>query len=326
MVTFSDINLPKFCPKFNCEFCDYNTSKKSSFDDHLQSKKHKYLSVLDKSDINSAKILHLEKKYMCPTCDKTYLSRNGLWLHKKKCLNKKDKQDKEYKKDKEEKQEKQEEINDESLSDITNKDDLIFILIKQNSELLELMKNGTNNTTINNSTNNTNNSNNKTFNLQVFLNETCKDAMNITDFIDSIKLQLSDLEKVGELGYIEGISNIITKNLIALDVSLRPIHCTDKKRDILYIKDKDKWEKEDEDKKHIRNLIKKVSNKNINMISKFKEAHPDCGTHDSKYSDQYNKIILEAMGGKGDDTTKEKEDKIIKNISKKVVIDKYKDE
>jgi hypothetical protein len=308
MVTISDKNLPKICPKFNCNFCDYNTSKKSSFDDHLQSKKHKYLSMLDKSDTKTAKNLHLEKKYICPMCDKTYQSRNGLWLHKKKCLNKQDKHD-------------QEELNNESLPDLSNKDDLIFMLLKQNSELLELMKNGTNNTIINNSTN-TNNSNNKTFNLQVFLNETCKDAMNITDFIDSIKLQLSDLEKVGELGYIEGISNIITKNLIALDVTLRPIHCTDKKREVIYIKENNKWEKEDEDKKNIRKLIKKVSNKNIGMISKYKEAHPDCGTHDSKYSDQYNKIVLEAMGGKGDDTTKEKEDKIIKNISKKVVIDK----
>jgi len=200
-------------------------------------------------------------------------------------------------------------------NDEINEKELIMLLVKQNSELLEVIKNGTHNTMINN------HSNNKTFNLQFFLNETCKDAMNIMDFVDSIKLQLSDLENFGEIGYVNGISNIIVKNLKELDITERPVHCTDKKRDILYIKDENKWEKEDSENKKMRRVIKKVANKNIRLLQKFKEEHPDCGKSDSKYSDQYNKLIIEAMGGSGDNDT-EKEDKIIKKIAKEVIIDK----
>jgi hypothetical protein len=145
--------------------------------------------------------------------------------------------------------------------------------------------------------------------------------MNIMEFVDSIKLQLSDLETVGKIGYVEGISNIITTNLKALDVTQRPIHCTDKKREVLYIKDENKWEKEDDDKKKLRKVIKKVAAKNSRLLPKFKEEHPDCGKSVSKFSDQYNKIIVESMGGPGDNDT-EKEDKIIRNITKNVTIDK----
>ena len=145
--------------------------------------------------------------------------------------------------------------------------------------------------------------------------------MNIMDFVDSIKLQLSDLEKIGEIGYVDGISNIIVKNLNALEVEKRPVHCTDKKREILYIKDEDKWEKEDEEKKKLRKAIKRVASKNQRLIPKFKEIHPDCIKAASKFSDQYNKMIIESMGGSGDNDL-EKEDKIIKNISKNVIIDK----
>jgi hypothetical protein len=144
--------------------------------------------------------------------------------------------------------------------------------------------------------------------------------MNIMDFVDSIKLQLSDLERVGELGYVEGISNIIVKNLKDLDVTQRPVHCTDKKRETLYIKDEDKWEK-DEERLKLHKVVRKVTCKNQNLIPKFKEAHPDCNRSSSKFSDQYNKIIVESMGGSGDNDF-EKEEKIIKNISKKVFIEK----
>jgi hypothetical protein len=196
------------------------------------------------------------------------------------------------------------------------------MLLKQNSDLImqnaELVKNGINNTT---NSHNNNNSNNKTFNLQFFLNETCKNAMNIMDFVNSIKLQLSDLENVGKIGYVEGISNIINSNLKALDITQRPIHCTDKKRETLYIKDENKWEKENDDKTKIRKAIKHIAHKNTKLIPQFKDQHPDCGKSISKYSDQYNKLIIEAMGGSGDNEI-EKEDKIIKNISKIVTIDK----
>jgi len=280
--------------RFFCNSCEYGTDKKSSYKDHLSSKKHNTHKNTNEPQI---------EKFKCNTCDRKYKDNSGLWRHKKICkpINK--------------------EI--DSNNEPTDKE-LILLLLKQhtklmeqNSELLEVIKNGINNTTISHNTN----SLNKTFNLQFFLNETCKDAMNIMDFVDSIKLQLTDLEKVGQIGYVEGISSIITTNLKALDVTQRPIHCTDKKRETLYIKDEDKWEKENEEKNKIKKVIKKVANKNIMLLQKFKEAHPDCNRASSKYSDQYNKIIIESMGGSGDNDT-EKEEKIIKNISNVTTIDK----
>ena len=144
--------------------------------------------------------------------------------------------------------------------------------------------------------------------------------MNIMDFVDSLKLQLSDLESVGKLGFVNGISNIIVKKLNSLDETKRPIHCTDAKREVLYVKDEDKWEKENENKK-IRKAIKHIAHKNSKLIPEFKAKHPDCAKSDSKYSDQYNKLIIEAMGGSGNNDS-ENEDKIIKNIAKEVLIDK----
>ena len=145
--------------------------------------------------------------------------------------------------------------------------------------------------------------------------------MNITDFVDSLKLQLSDLESVGRLGFVEGISNIIVKNLKEMDVHKRPVHCSDSKREVMYIKDEDKWEKENENKNKLRKVIKKVACKNQRLLPKFKEEHPDCGNYHSKFSDQYNKLVVESMGGSGDNDD-EKEDKIIRKIAKEVVIDK----
>jgi hypothetical protein len=209
----------------------------------------------------------------------------------------------------------------ENPENIDKKDELINYLIKENQEfknlILEIVKKDT--TTNNNIT--TTNSHNKTFNLQFFLNETCKDAMNIMDFVDSLKIQLSDLENVGKIGFVEGISNIIVKNLNSLDETKRPIHCTDSKREVMYVKDEDKWEKDNEEKKKLRKVIKHVAHKNSKMLKDFKAKHPDCEKSDSKFSDQYNKLIIEAMGGKGDNDL-EKEDKIIKNIAKEVTIDK----
>jgi hypothetical protein len=193
-------------------------------------------------------------------------------------------------------------------------------LMKENAEMkslmVEVIKNGTHNTI------NTN-SHNKTFNLQIFLNETCKNAMNIMEFADSVKLQLTDLENVGKLGFVDGISNIIVKNLKALDVEKRPVHCTDYKREVLYIKDDNKWEKENENNIKIRKVIKKIAHKNTRLIPEFKDKHPDCSKSSSPFSDQYNKLIVEAMGGHGDNDI-EKEDKIIKNLAKEVLIDKDK--
>jgi len=318
MVTLGDKNMPKKCSNFFCEICDYKTSKKSSYDNHLSTDKHKRVTNGDKKGQKNAENM-LENSipsnvFIC-SCGKQYHHRQGLWRHKNKnnCP---------------------ENFSDNENKNEINKDELIMMLIKQNSELikeqtdikqmileqqnvvLEIAKNGTHNTTTTHT-----NSHNKAFNLNFFLNETCKDAMNIMDFVDSIKLQLSDLENVGKLGYVEGISNIIVKNLKELDVTKRPVHCTDKKREVLYIKDEDKWEKEDEDKQKMHKAIRKVACKNQRLIPKFKEEHPDCGKYNSKFSDQYNKIIVESMGGSGDNDY-EKEEKIIQKISREVIVDK----
>jgi hypothetical protein len=174
----------------------------------------------------------------------------------------------------------------------------------------------------NNSHNTTNNIDNKTFNLQFFLNETCKDAMNITDFVSSIKLSLEDLENTGRQGYIQGISNIIIKNLNNLEQHLRPLHCSDYKREVLYIKDNNKWTKDAENKPMLTKAIKTIANENIKQINKWKDHYPDCVKSDSKKNNLYLKIVSNSMNG----LTKEEGDKninkIISNIVKEVVIEK----
>jgi hypothetical protein len=249
------------------------------------------------------------KKNVCE-CGKIYKFRQGLYHHKKYC------------------ELLCEEIvdttinNDNEIKILTN---LVMDVVKQNQELtnkiVDICKNNQTNNQTNNISNSNINSNNKTFNLQLFLNETCKDAMNISEFVDSLQLQLSDLENVGKLGYVEGISSIIVKSLNALDETERPIHCTDKKRETFYIKDENKWEKEDIEKNKIKKVIKKIACKNQRLLMKYKEEHPGCNYSESKFSDQYSKLVIEAMGGVGNNDT-EKEEKIIGKIAKEVTIDK----
>ena len=170
---------------------------------------------------------------------------------------------------------------------------------------MDILENGTNNNSHNT------NSHNKAFNLNFFLNETCKNAINITDFVDSIKLQLSDLMDVGELGYVEGISKIIVKNLNNLDETKRPIHCTDKKRETMYVRYQGEWEKEDDNKTKLKKAVNKLANKNIKLLSQFREKYPEYNNSSNKISDIYDKIVVEAMTS--DDI---KNEKIIRNISK----------
>ena len=293
MVVNDSKKYKKTADIFYCEICDYSTSIKCNYDKHLFTGKHKSIS---KSITNDGEKEQNVANYEC-SCGRKYKYDSGYYRHKQKCN-----------------------VTTNS-TEITNKD-LIVALLKQNSELIEQNTELARNVHTSNTINSHNvNSHNKTFNLQFFLNETCKDAMNITDFVNSIKLQLSDLENVGKIGYVEGISNIINTNLKALDITQRPIHCSDKKREVLYLKDENKWEKEDNDKKKIRKAIKQIAHKNSMLISKFKEVYPDCGKSISKYSDQYNKLIIESMGGSGDNDM-DKENKIIKNIAKTTLIDK----
>jgi len=207
---------------------------------------------------------------------------------------------------------------DKAHVEISDKE-LILMLIKQNADMMELLKAGTNNNSHNNSHNT--NCHNKAFNLNFFLNETCKNAMNITDFVESIKVQLKDIERFGDVGYVEGLSNIITTNLKEMDVTERPVHCTDKKRETIYIKDDNKWEKEDDKKTKLRKAIKRIASKNYKLLPAYREKYPGCQYAASQYSDKYNKMMVEVMGGAGDNDL-EKEDKIIHNISKNIVVDK----
>jgi hypothetical protein len=311
METDGNKNKLKTSSKFYCKFCDYTTSKKSNYDSHISTAKHlKYANgnFLETAG-NENKPKTSSENFTCEKCNKEFKNRSGLWKHNNKCLGVEETCQQINKTN-------NNEISQETiLSILKQNSELQHMLIEQNKTIIELSKN--NSITY---SNNNNNSNNKTFNLQFFLNETCKDAMNIMDFIDSIKLQLSDLERVGELGYVDGISNIIVKNLKELDITQRPVHCTDKKRDTLYIKDENKWEK-DEEKKKMHKVIKKVADKNARLLPKFKEAHPDCSRSASRFSDQYNKIIVESMGGPGDNDF-EKEEKIIKRITKEIIVEK----
>ena len=280
----------KFYPKkpqeFICEKCDFLSFNKKDFSRHLKTKKH--LS----NNLGQVSNDFTQKTQLECSCGKCYKNHSGLWRHKKKCPTK---------------------INDTQTN-------LIMTLIKENSELKHMMmkviENGTNNININTTTN-------KTFNLNIYLNETCKNAMNISDFVNSINLNLDDLENIGEKGYIEGISNIFLKNLTTLEHHMRPIHCSDFKREILYIKDNNIWEKETNDKPILTKAIKNVANKNIKQIQYWRDKNPDCTKSDSKKNDIYLKIVSNSMNG----LTKEDEikniNKIISNVVKEVVIDKY---
>jgi hypothetical protein len=298
--------LEKPLGKYYCEYCDFKCYQKCDWDRHIVRAKH----IFNKNG-NATKQKKLEKNLSCH-CGKNFKTNSGLWKHKKKCLTKED-------------------DNSQFIDgiNIKDKDALVFYLLKQNAELIKgqqdmMIKLSENKTNNNNNNNNyqINNNNNKTFNLQFFLNETCKDAMNISDFVSNIKLELNDLEYTGRTSYIEGISNIIIKNLNNLEQQLRPLHCSDFKREVLYIKDNDQWLKETDNKPILTNAIKKIANENIKQINKWVQNYPDCTKADSTKNDLYLKIVSNSMNG----LTKEEGDKninkIITNVAKKVTIDK----
>ena len=186
--------------------------------------------------------------------------------------------------------------------------------------LLKIVENGTNNNTTN--TNNSHNTTNNAFNLNFFLNETCKDAMNISDFVSSIKVSLSDLENTGRLGYIEGITNIVLKNLNNVEHNLRPIHCSDTKREVFYIKDNNEWQKENEEKPILTKAIKVIANENIKQIKHWRDKYPDCTDSDSKKNNLYLKIVSNSMNGSTVEESSKNIDKIISNVAKEVTINK----
>jgi hypothetical protein len=287
----------KVAKKFYCHTCDYNTERKSSFDKHLLSAKHIKETNGNKQvakscdDDNSS-----NTTYSCEHCGKVLKTRSGLWKHRKIC-------------------------DHNNQLGLTDKE-IINSLVKQNDKLMKIIENGVGNTTNTNSHNVINNIDNKAFNLNLYLNETCKDALNINDFVSSIKLNLEDLEHTGRAGYIEGITNLFLKNLNKLEQHMRPLHCSDLKREVLYIKDNDKWEKEVDQKPILTKAIKTIANQNIKQIQNWRDKYPDCVDADSKKNSLYLKIVSNSMSGGSKEECEKNYNKIIKNIAKETVIDK----
>jgi hypothetical protein len=329
------------CFKFYCYNCNYGTSKKSSYTDHLLSAKHllihKHKSIdknfkfycencnygtNNKTHMNSHNLTakHLKQtiisniiinidepksssEYICLNCNKKYKDYSGLWRHKKKC------------------QQMSKDSTEPSINELVTKlinqnSELQQMLIEQNNKIFELAKEAKN------VTNNVNTTNNNTFNLQLYLNDTCKDAISLVDFADSLKVHLDDLEETARLGYSEGVSRIIINGLNELEVCKRPIHCSDAKRETLYIKDQNEWLKEDTNKSHLSKAIKVVSKKNVQQIFEWQKKYPEYKDPDSKQSDRYMEMICNTMNGSSTQEQEQNLNKIIKNVTKEVIIDK----
>jgi len=302
--------LPNISPKYICELCDIKTSNKKDYNIHLLTRKHLNNSNPQHLATNIKNNSQIPQTLLCMVCNKRYDSRSGLWRHQKKC------------KEPVNNNNSNSSMNDENtiLTELDMKS-LIVELVKSNTELqkqmLEVCKNS-NGGGVNNSYNH---SNNKTFNMQVFLNEKCKDAINLMDFVNSMTLDFSDLEELGELGYVEGISRQMVRKLNEMDVYKRPIHCSDLKRETVYVRDNDVWEKETELYQKLRMAIKYITKKNGDLMIPWRNAHPQCMNLQHPLNDKYLGIMNQAMGGKGEFA--ESESKIIKKISKSVMIDKY---
>jgi len=310
--------LPENGNVFFCKRCDYTTCKKSSWNKHLTTSKH-----------NSNIIEIVSNNTLCTNCNKKYKDRSGLWYHMKKC-----------KKNSNNGNNGKVEQNSElkilaELFKIQMNDNQEFkeLLLEQNKQLMEknmenqklqqqLLEMACKMGSTTNTNTNTNCNNNNQFNLQFFLNETCKDALNLTDFVEQIKLQLSDLDMIGRVGYVEGITKIFLRNLKDIDVCKRPIHCSDLKRETLYVKDKNAWEKANGENIKIKRAIKQVECKNIKQIPKWRAENPTAEDTETKKHLEYQNILLEAMGGSTLEDDNKKHEKIIKNIAKEVVIDK----
>jgi hypothetical protein len=306
--------VPKSSSKFDCDMCDYHTARKSQYDRHLSTHRHQKRENASKMLVNASEnVPHSSKQFAC-SCGKIYKHDSSYYKHKKTCKNISTQSDCVFNKEFVMMVFKQNsEVLKANQEVLKENSELKNIIVDTQNQMMEVIKNGTHNTTTN--------SHNKTFNLQVFLNETCKDAMNITDFVNSIQLQLTDLVNMGDVGYINGMSNIIIKNLKDLDVHVRPVHCTDIKREVLYVKDENTWNKETDGNPKIRCAIKRIAQKNSKQLFDFKHQYPDCVKSHSKHSDMYNNLLVESMGGKGDNDI-EKENKIIRKVAKEIIVDK----
>jgi hypothetical protein len=291
----------KVAQNFECKLCDYISCRKSNYTKHLYTGKH--LQATMATNLCSKSSKKVAQFFDCSWCGVNYLNRTSLWKHKKKCLNKNN------------------ELNTDNLDNLTNmvvdvvKQNQEFkeLILEQNNKMLELMKEKQLVPSI------INNTNNNHFNLNFFLNEQCKDALNIKDFVSSIQLQLTDLENTGRLGYVDGISKIFINGLKELDVFKRPVHCSDLKRETLYVKDENQWIKESN---KLKSAINQISHKNIKQIPQWVENNPACKDITSKKNDEYLHLINNCMVGSNESEINENYKKIIHNISKEVVIQK----
>ena len=294
---------PKCSNKYECLCCDFSSVNKKDYDRHISTRKHQYLVNFNKNQQTGVKKPQPDTLFSCEHCNKKFKERSGLWKHNKN------------KHPLVEKKEQQE------LPLFT---EMFMELMKQNKELqnqlFEMAKEKsaiTNNGTINNNT-----MNNK-FNLNFFLNETCKDAMNIQEFIDFCKVQHADFENFGKYGYVESMTRIIMRNLMELEVHRRPIHCTDAKREVLYVKDNNVWVNDFSREKLIR-AIKYIAAKNVKQIPGWMDHNPDSKNTQTKLHDKYMRMVCHSMGGRDEAEDQEYYKKIIRNVAKEVIIDKMK--
>jgi hypothetical protein len=304
-------NLQKTCPRFFCKYCDYGASRKSSYDDHLLSAKHQKSTIVNIVNEKNGKIC---TKYTCKNCNKVYKDNSGLWRHNKKCVKVEDTSNKVI-----EPAEKSTDVValllNQNMELIKQNQEFKDLIVEQNNKMIEMAKEAK---TINNTTNN--NTNN--FNLQFFLNEQCKDALNIMDFINQLQLNTTDLDMVGRLGYTEGISKLFIRGLKALDVFKRPVHCSDLKREVLYVKDKDSWEKDNDEKNKMKTAIKYIAAKNFKQINEWRAKNPESDDYDSQRHMDYHQIVIHSMGGSTKEEDEQHYNKIIRNVAKESVIDK----
>jgi hypothetical protein len=291
------------CQEFNCKECNFICSKKSNWKAHIATAKHQNRTISNEKNADQ-RTLH-----KCSICDKEYKAKTSLWYHMKKCSP------------------TQTQENKMVVSDIQQKSfEIITDLLKQNKELheqiIEISKEPKIINNINNITNSNNNTTNNQFNLNMFLNEECKNALNIMDFVRSLNLTIEDIEETGRLGYVGGMTRIFVNALKDMDVKMRPIHCTDIKRETVYVKDQDTWEKDNTEKNKLKKALKQVARKNLQLLPEWQEQNPDYRILDTPENQQYMQISLNSLGAYSEEDTQKQEDKILKNVLKEVVLDK----
>lgn len=292
--------------EYSCEFCSYFTSNRTDYNKHLDTRKHQEATNGNKSR---------KEKHLCFHCNKQYASRAGLWKHAKSCGAEIIQTTQPIV------QANSSAITPDVVMEIMKQNkDVQNLLIEQNNKLMEKISEMSmvQNNTITNSNNVVNQNN--SFNLNFFLNEQCKNAVNLVDFIESLQVGVKDLERTGKLGYVEGISQIFLDGLKELDVYNRPIHCTDLKRETVYVRDQDKWEKENEEKTKLRHAVKRIAVKNIKQLPNWEVENPEYSDFDSKKNDEYMAISKSSLGGYDSDEDKKYKDNIIRNVLKKTKI------